>query len=48
MNDIIIELIRSRIEQNEKLFTSEEIKTLKENIQTISKIYLVALIDTKM
>lgn len=41
-------LIKERIEENEKLFNKEEIYFINKKIETIKKIYLLALLDTKI
>ncbi len=41
-------LVKERIEENEKLFNKEEICFINEKMETIKKIYLLALLDTKI
>ena len=41
-------LIKERIEENGKLFNKEEIYFINKKIEIIKKIYLLALLDTKI
>ena len=38
-------LIKERINENEKLFSEEELKIIKEKFSLISKIYLLGILD---
>lgn len=41
-------LVKERIEENEKLFNKEEICLINKKMKTIKKVYLLALLDTKI
>ena len=41
-------LVKGRIKENEKLFSKEEICFINKKMETIKKIYLLALLDTKI
>ena len=41
-------LVKERIKENEKLFKKEEIYFINKKIETIKKVYLLALLDTKI
>ena len=38
-------LIKERIEENEKLFSVEELKIIKNNVNIVKKIYMLGLLD---
>ena len=42
------ELVKERIKENEKLFNKEELILLNNNVSIIKKVYLLALLDTKI
>lgn len=44
-NEIIEEILKERIKENENLFNEEEIVLLNNNIKSIKKIYLLGLIN---
>lgn len=46
--DDVLDLIKERIEQNKNMFTEKETNIINNNINTFCKIYLMAIIDTKM
>ncbi len=46
--DDILDLVKERIMQNKNLFSEKEYGIINENIYICSKIYLLAIIDTKM
>ena len=45
--NIINEIVKDRIKENERLFTKQELKLIKDNDNIIKKIYLIGLIDGK-
>lgn len=38
-------LVKERIKENEKLFTGEELKVIKDNANIIEKVYLIGILD---
>lgn len=38
-------LVKERIKENEKLFTGEELKIIKDNANIIEKVYLIGILD---
>lgn len=44
-NEIIEEVLKERIEENEELFNKKELSLLNNNIKIIKKIYLMGLIN---
>lgn len=46
--DEVLDLVKERVRQNKNIFTDKEINTIIDNIDTYTKIYLIAIIDTKM
>lgn len=45
--EILEEIVKERVKENEKLFTEEELKFIKDNGKLIKKIYLLGLINGK-
>lgn len=45
--NIVNEIVKDRIKENEKLFTKQELKFIKNSNNIIKKIYLIGLIDGK-
>lgn len=45
--EIIEEILKERIKENEKLFNKKELKIVKENKNIIEKIYLIGILDGK-
>lgn len=43
----IIEIVKKRIESNQKMFSKEEIGLICDNIEIFSKVYIVATLDRK-
>lgn len=43
--EIIEEILKERIEENEELFSGEELKIIKDNVNIIEKIYLIGILD---
>lgn len=41
----IIEIVKDRVKLNEKLFSEEETKMILDNIEVVSKLYLLGLLD---
>lgn len=46
--DDVLDLVKERARQNKNIFTDKEINTIIGNIDTYTKIYLIAIIDIKM
>lgn len=44
-NEIIEEILKERIKENENLFNEEQIITINKNLNVFSKIYLLGLIN---
>ncbi len=44
--DILGKFVAERIEENKKLFTKQEIMSIKNNNNLVKKIYLLGLINT--
>lgn len=44
-NEIIVEILKERIKENKNLFNKEEMKVINENLNIISKIYLIGILD---
>lgn len=40
-------IIKERIEENEELFTEDELEIVEENFSVIKKVYLIGLINAK-
>lgn len=38
-------IVKERIKENEKLFTGEELKVIKDNANIIEKVYLIGILD---
>lgn len=45
--EIIVEILKERIKENEELFNKKEINLFNDNIKSIKKIYLLGLINGK-
>lgn len=43
----IIEIVKDRVKLNEKLFSEEETKMILDNIEVVSKIYVIGMLDKK-
>lgn len=41
------EFVQKRVEENEKLFTKDELKLIRDNKTIFKKIYLLGLVDSK-
>lgn len=41
----IVEIVKDRVKLNEKLFSEEELKMILDNIEVLSKVYLLGLLD---
>lgn len=41
----VVEIVKERIEENEKLFTREELKIIENNFNIVTKIYLLGIVD---
>ncbi len=41
------EIVKERIKENEKLFSKEELKTIKNNIILTKKVYMIGLVNGK-
>lgn len=43
----IIEIVKNRIESNEKMFNKEAIELIRNNIEVFSRVYVIGLMDQK-
>lgn len=43
--EIMKEIVKGRVKENEKLFTKEELNFIKDNSKLIEKIYLLGSVD---
>ena len=43
--EILEEIVKERVKENEKLFTKKELNFIKDNSKIIKKIYLLGLIN---
>lgn len=41
------EFVKERIKENEKLFSGEELRIIKDNVKIVKKIYLIGLVNGK-
>lgn len=47
MKNVVEKIVKERIKENEKLFTMEELKIIKDNAKIVKKIYLIGLVNGK-
>lgn len=45
--DIVEEIVKERVKENEELFTMEELKFIKDNSKILKKVYLLGLVNGK-
>lgn len=45
--NVVEEIVKERIKENEKLFTKKELKFINNNFNLIKKIYLIGVINSK-
>lgn len=43
--EIVEEIVKERVQENEKLFTKEELNFIKDNSNLVEKIYLLGSMD---
>lgn len=41
----VVEIVKQRIKDNEKLFTEEELQIINNNVNIIKKVYILGLLD---
>lgn len=45
---LVEEILKERVETNNRIFTAEESNNIFKNITLYSKVYLLGILDTKM
>lgn len=45
--EIVEEIVRKRVQENQKLFTKEELKFIENNMELMKKLYLLGLTNGK-
>lgn len=41
----VVEIVKQKIKDNEKLFTEEELQIINNNVNIIKKVYILGLLD---